>query len=171
MPEAPILPIDDPLLKTVSMPVTVVDDEVRALAKRMFAVMDRANGAGLAAVQIGVPKRLVVMDVRDAEDKHHRLALINPEIIEASEDTETQNEGCLSMPDYDIPVSRSTRVRARYLDLTGQEHVVSATGGLAICLQHEIDHTNGILFTDRVSRLRRDRARSYFAKVRRRASS
>lgn len=170
MPEAPILPIDDPLLKTASSPITTIDDDVVQLANRMFSVMDRANGAGLAAVQIGVPKRLVVMDVHDVDDAHHRIALINPEILEASEEVEANIEGCLSMPGYDIPVSRSTRVRARYLDLNGQEHVINATGSLAICLQHEIDHTNGILFTDRVSRLRRERARSYFAKVRRRAS-
>lgn len=169
MPEAPILPIDDPLLKTVSMPITAIDDDVRALADRMFAIMDRANGAGLAAVQIGAPKRLVVMDVRDGEGVHHRMALVNPEILEASDETEANVEGCLSMPGYDIPVSRSARVRARYLDLDGNEHVVNATGGLAVCFQHEIDHTNGVLFTDRVSRLRRERARTYFAKVRRRA--
>lgn len=171
MPEAPILPIDDPLLKTASMPITVIDDDVRALADRMFMVMDRADGAGLAAVQIGVPKRLVVMDVRDADGTHHRMALVNPEILEASDETEANIEGCLSMPGYDIPVHRSARVRARYLDFDGNEHVVDATGALAVCFQHEIDHTNGVLFTDRVSRLRRERAKAYFAKVRRRASA
>lgn len=170
MPEAPILPIDDPLLKTVSMPINVIDEDVRALAGRMFTVMDRANGAGLAAVQIGVPKRLVVMDVRDDNGTHHRMALVNPEIIEASVETQSNIEGCLSMPDYDIPVPRSARVRARYLDLDGNERVVNATGALAVCFQHEIDHTNGVLFTDRVSRLRRERAKTYFAKVRRRAN-
>ena len=167
MPEAPILPIDDPLLKTASMPVTVVDDDVRRLVDMMFDVMDRANGAGLAAVQIGVPKRIVVMDVRDGDGRHHRMAMLNPVILEASEDVESNVEGCLSMPGYDIPVSRSARVRASYQDLAGQTQVVDASGALAICFQHEIDHTNGILFTDRVSRLRRERARSYFARVRR----
>lgn len=171
MPEAPILPIDDPLLKTVSVPITTIDDDVRALAAHMFAVMDRANGAGLAAVQVGAPKRLVVMDVRDGEGVHHRMALVNPEILEASDETEANVEGCLSMPDYNIPVNRSARVRARYFDLEGTEHVVDATGSLAVCFQHEVDHTNGILFTDRVSRLRRERARSYFAKIRRRAAN
>lgn len=171
MPEAPILPIDDPLLKTVSLPITEINDEIRALADRMFAVMDRANGAGLAAIQIGVPQRLVVMDVRDGGGIHHRMALVNPEILEASDEAEANIEGCLSMPNYDVLVRRSSRVRARYLDLSGTEHIVNATGALAVCLQHEIDHTNGVLFTDRVSRLRRERARSYFAKVRRRATA
>lgn len=171
MPEAPILPIDDPLLKMASMPITVIDEDVRALADRMFMFMDRANGAGLAAIQISVPKRLVVMDVRDGDGRHHRMALVNPEILEASSETEVKFEGCLSMPDYNIPVSRSARVRARYLDLDGNEHIVKATGALAVCFQHEIDHTNGVLFTDRVSRLRRERAKTYFAKVRRRAGA
>lgn len=171
MPEAPILPIDHPLLKTVSLPITVIDEDVRALADRMFMVMDRANGAGLAAVQIGVPQRLVVMDVRNGDGTPHRMALVNPEILEASVETEANVEGCLSMPDYDLLVPRSARVCARYLDLDGNERIVNATGALAVCFQHEIDHTNGVLFTDRVSRLRRERAKTYFAKVRRRANA
>lgn len=167
MPEAPILPIDDPRLQQPSAPIAVIDDGVRDLAARMFRAMDRVNGAGLAAIQIGDARRLVVMDVTDGAGRTHRTALVNPEILDMSEETEVNVEGCLSMPGCDIPVERAARVRARYTDLNGTEHIVEADGGFAICLQHEIDHTNGVLFTDRVSRLRRDRARSYFAKVRR----
>lgn len=129
--------------------------------------MDRERGAGLAAVQIGISKRLVVMDVPDACGKQHRLALANPEIIAMSDEQTLEREGCLSMPGYDLPVERAARVRARYQDLDGRDREIEADGVLAICLQHEIDHVNGVLFTDRVSKLRRDRARSYFSKVRR----
>jgi peptide deformylase len=167
MPDEPILPIDDPLLKLPSEAVTRFDDDLRALSRRMFEVMDKANGAGLAAVQIGVTKRLVVMDVRDGADERHRLALVNPEVLSASDETVRGIEGCLSMPDYGIPVDRSARVRVRYQDLDGQPHETDADGEFAVCLQHEIDHTNGVLFTDRVSRLRRDKARKHFARVRR----
>ncbi|GLQ55717.1 peptide deformylase [Devosia nitrariae] len=167
MPDEPILPIDDPLLKRPSEVVTRFDDELRALSQKMFEVMDKAKGAGLAAVQIGVPRRLVVMDVRDNEDRRHRLTLVNPELLVWSDDMVRGVEGCLSMPDYTVPVDRSARVRVRYQDLSGEVHETDADGEFAVCLQHEIDHTNGILFTDRVSRLRRDKARKHFARVRR----
>lgn len=167
MPDEPILPIDDPLLKQPSEAIARFDGELRALSQRMFEVMDKANGAGLAAVQIGEPRRLVVMDVRDSEDRRHRLALVNPELVASSDNTVRGLEGCLSMPDYAVPVDRSARVRVRYQDLDGEVHETDADGEFAVCLQHEIDHTNGILFTDRVSRLRRDKARKFFARVRR----
>ena len=167
MPDAPILPIDDPRLRQPSAPVEAFDPDLASLADSMFKIMDRENGAGLAAVQIGVAKRLVVMDVPDAGGTRHRLALANPEIVAASDEQTLEREGCLSMPGYDIPVERAAKVRARYQDLDGNKQEIEADGVLAICLQHEIDHVNGVLFTDRVSKLRRDRARSYFAKVRR----
>lgn len=171
MPEAPILPIDHALLKTSSIPVSVIDDDVRRLVDQLFKVMDKANGAGLAAVQIGVPRRVVVMDVCDRKGTRHRMALINPEILEASAEMNVNVEGCLSMPGYEIPIGRSVSVRVGFLDIDGRLQVLNADGELAVCLQHEVDHTNGILLTDRVSRLRRTRARLYFAKVRRRAIS
>jgi peptide deformylase len=167
MPDEPILPIDDPLLKRPSETVVRFDVDLRTLSQKMFEVMDKANGAGLAAVQIGVPRRLVVMDVRDNEDRRRRLALVNPELLSSSDNTVRGMEGCLSMPDYAVPVDRSARVRVRYQDLDGEVHETDADGEFAVCLQHEIDHTNGILFTDRVSRLRRDKARKLFARVRR----
>ena len=117
MPDAPILPIDDPLLKQPSMPVDIFDGDLASLADDMFRVMDRENGAGLAAVQIGVTKRLVVMDVPDASGKRHRLALANPEIVSRSQEQTVEREGCLSMPGYDLPVERAARVRAAYQDL------------------------------------------------------
>ncbi len=167
MPEEPVLPIDDPRLKQASTPVEHIDDGVRELAEDMFAIMDRANGAGLAAVQIGVSVRLVVMDVTDTSGTRHRLALVNPELTSLSEETAVNTEGCLSMPGYELPVSRSVRAAAAFTDLDGNRQEIRGDGQLAVCLQHEIDHTNGILFTDRVSGLRRERARAYFAKARR----
>lgn len=167
MPDEPILPIDDPRLKAPSEPVVDYDEALRALADRMFDVMDKAGGAGLAAIQIGVPTRLIVVDIADAAGARRRMALANPEIVFAARETMIGDEGCLSMPDYDLPVERSVRVRVRYRDLHGRERLIDADGGLAVCLQHEIDHTNGVIFTDRVSPLRRDRARARFAKVRR----
>lgn len=170
MPEDPILPIDDPRLRQASTPIKHIDDGVRDLAEDMFAVMDRANGAGLAAVQIGVPVRLVVMDVSDTSGTRHRLALVNPELTRLSEETAVHDEGCLSMPGYELPVSRAVHATAVFTDLDGNRQEICGDGQLAVCLQHEIDHTNGILFTDRVSTLRRERARAYFAKVRRQHS-
>jgi len=167
MPDEPILPIDDPRLKEPSAEIEVFDDEVRALADRMFDVMDTAGGAGLAAIQIGEPKRLIVVDIADGSGARRRLALANPEIVYASREMRLGDEGCLSMPDYDMPIERSVRVRVVYRDLYGRDRAIDADGGLAVCLQHEVDHLNGIVFTDRVSPLRRERAKARFAKVRR----
>jgi peptide deformylase len=167
MPEEPILPIDDARLEQPSEKIEEVDGAIRALAEHMFAVMENANGAGLAAIQIGVPKRLIVMDVPDKSGAEHRLALINPEIVERSAEIQMEVEGCLSMPGYHIPVERAAWVKVRFIDLDGVEQEVEADGLFAVCLQHEIDHTNGKVFIDRVSRLRRHRAKTYFAKVRR----
>jgi peptide deformylase len=167
MPEDPILPIDDARLEQPSEKIEKVDGAVRTLAERMFSVMEKARGAGLAAIQIGVPKRLIVMDVPDKSGAQHRLALINAEIIESSAETQMEVEGCLSMPDYHIPVERAAWVKVRFTDLDGVEQEVEADGIFAICLQHEIDHTDGKVFIDRVSRLRRHRAKTFFAKMRR----
>ncbi|MEL6362325.1 MAG: peptide deformylase [Pseudomonadota bacterium] len=169
MPEEPILPIDHPLLAQPSTDVTVFDDDLRRTAEEMFSVMDRESGAGLASVQIGRPLRLVVMDVPDASGSRHRLAMANPRITKTSEETTSELEGCLSMPGYDIPVARHACVTAAFEDLDGHSQTVTASGVFAICIQHEVDHTNGVLFYDRVSRLRRQRAKSYFKKVRREA--
>lgn len=115
-----------------------------------------------------MPLRLIVTDISDGGGVRRRLALANPEILYASRETLVGEEGCLSMPGYDIPVERSARVRVSYRDLLGHERVID--GDFSVCLQHEIDHTNGIIFTDRVSALRRGRAQARFAKVRRRVA-
>lgn len=159
-----ILPIDDPRLRQPSVPVTAMDDETRALAAHMFRVMDAARGAGLAAVQIGILKCLIVMDVEDASGLRHRVALANPEIVEASSAQVSGGEGCLSMPGVVQQVARAETVVARYIDLDGRAASVRADGMFAVCLQHEIDHTNGIVFTDRMSRLRRDQARRQYSR-------
>jgi len=166
MPDDPILPIDDPLLSQPSEPVDAIDENIRQLARDMFAVMDRERGAGLAAVQIGKPLRVVVIDMPDATARRHRFVMVNPTITSASDEAVVGEAGCLSMPGYTIPVPRHSAVKVRYRDLDGKEHHLRATGPLAVCVQHEVDHTNGVLFFDRVSRLRRQRARQYFRKVR-----
>jgi peptide deformylase len=168
MPDEPILPIDHPLLSRPSEPIEKVDYRVRELAEVMFAVMDSARGAGLAAVQIGQPIRLIVMDIVDAEGVGHRKAMVNPAIVVRSECSVVRQEGCLSMPGYDIPVPRHEWVVVEFQDIDGRYRSLTATGPLAVCVQHEVDHTNGVLFYDRVSRLRRQRAREHFCKIRRR---
>ncbi|MFD2031420.1 peptide deformylase [Ancylobacter dichloromethanicus] len=167
IPGDPILPIDHPLLSRPSEPVGVIDEAIRSLAHQMFTIMDHAQGAGLAAVQIGVPLRLVVIDMPDGTGQRHRLAMVNPSIISVSDEMIVGEEGCLSMPGYAIPVPRHIEIEVRYLDLGSEYHLLRATGRLAVCVQHEVDHTDGILFYDRVSRLRRQRARDHFRKVRR----
>ncbi|MBY6243245.1 peptide deformylase [Methylosinus sp. Sm6] len=168
MPDDPILAIDDPRLKQTSERVERIDDGLRALGGEMFSVMDMANGAGLSAIQIGAPLRVVVTDTPDRNGARRRMALLNPEIVEVSAQTRIEEEGCLSMPGYGLPVERAARVRVRFMDMDGDRREIEADGVFSVCLQHEIDHLNGRLFTDRVSKLRRDRAAAYFAKVRRR---
>lgn len=169
MPDDPILPIDHPLLSRPSKAVSLFDGHLKRLADQMFRIMDRERGAGLAAVQIGKPVRLIVMDAPDRTGERHRLAMVNPQTTDKSAAMTLEVEGCLSMPGYDIPVPRHDWVEVDYIDLHGAAHSISATGVLAICIQHEVDHTNGVLFFDHVSRLRRNRAKTYFRKVRREA--
>jgi peptide deformylase len=124
----PILPIDDPLLSMPSQPVDAIDEDIRQLTQEMFAVMDRERGAGLAAVQIGKPLRVVVIDMPDAAERRHRFAMVNPTIINVSAETVVGEQGCLSMPGYAIPVPRHSAVEVRYRDLDGKEHYLRATG-------------------------------------------
>ena len=145
-----ILHIGEEPLRDVSEEIAVIDDEVRQLAADMFETMYKANGCGLAAPQIGVNKRLVVIDT----DHEHKFVLINPEIIKAS-GKETCEEGCLSLPGLRENVQRATRVTARYMDLEGNTMEVTAEGLLARAIQHEIDHLEGVLFVDRISKARR----------------
>ena len=157
----PILEAPDPFLRQKSLPVAAVDDALRALVADMFETMYAAPGIGLAAVQVGVPSRVVVIDLQaeeDAEGKPVRdpRIFINPEIVEPAADRNIYNEGCLSVPDHYAEVERPASCRARWLDLDGVQHDERIEGMLATCLQHEMDHLEGILFIDHLSRLKRD---------------
>jgi len=154
----PILIAPDPRLKAVSEPVPQVDDEIRRLIDDMVESMYAADGVGLAAIQIGVPKRVLVMDLAKKDQNPDPRAYINPKILWASEETTTVQEGCLSVPDIWEDVERPTKIRAEFLDRDGALHTVDAEGLLATCLQHEMDHLNGILFIDHISKLKRSMA-------------
>jgi peptide deformylase len=160
-----ILKIPDKRLRLVSQPVNRIDAGVRALAEDMFETMYAAPGIGLAAIQIGIPTRLVVMDLSKKDETQAPQVFINPEITWQSEDTATREEGCLSIPDYYEDVERPQRIKVEYLDLDGKSHEIEADGLLATCLQHEIDHTNGVLFIDHISKLKRDRVVKKFTKA------
>jgi peptide deformylase len=159
-----ILTVPDPRLKLVSEPVTDgVDDDLRALMDDMLETMYAAPGIGLAAIQIGVPKRVIVMDLaREGEPPAPRY-FVNPEILWRAEETAPYNEGCLSVPEVFDDVERPARVRLRYLDYHSAEVEEEAEGLFAVCIQHEMDHLQGVLFIDHLSRLKRERA---VAKVR-----
>ena len=184
-----ILEVPDPLLKQVSVPVEKFDDELKTLVEDMFETMYDAPGIGLAAIQVGVPLRVLVIDLQpddeDAEpevctahgDHHHThqptkkdpRIFINPEILDPSEDHTVYQEGCLSVPDIFADVERPTRIRARWQDLDGTVHEEEMDGLMATCLQHEMDHLEGILFIDHLSRLKRQMALKKLDKLRRAA--
>ena len=152
----PILTAPDPRLKQISQPVERVDDAVRAELDDMLETMYAAPGIGLAAIQVGIPKRMLVIDVaREGEAPAPRF-FINPEIVWEDEDVVEAEEGCLSVPEHFAEVERSASVRVRFLDRDGTPQEVLAEGLLAICLQHEMDHLDGVLFVDHLSSLRRN---------------
>ena len=166
----PILTAPDPRLKTISKPVETVDDELRALMDDMLETMYDAPGIGLAAIQIGVPKRIIVMDLaRPEEDKQPRY-FVNPEILWRSEETAPYEEGCLSVPEIYDEVERPARVRLRYMNYQGETVEEDADGLYAVCIQHEMDHLEGVLFIDHLSRLKRDRAITKVRKAARQAA-
>ena len=153
-----IITVPDPLLKQVSAPVQRVDEEVRALMDDMLETMYAAPGIGLAAVQVGVPRRIIVMDLaREGEEPQPRY-FVNPEITWASEELAVREEGCLSVPEIYDEVERPAQVKMRYLNYKGEEVVEDCEGLYAVCIQHEMDHLNGVLFIDHLSRLKRARA-------------
>jgi peptide deformylase len=153
-----ILTVPNPVLKQVSQPVAAVDDDLRALMDDMLETMYDAPGIGLAAIQIGVPKRGIVMDLaREDEDKAPRY-YVNPEILWASEETAPYEEGCLSVPEYFDEVERPAKVKLRYLNYQGETVEEDAEGLFAVCIQHEMDHLEGVLFIDHLSRLKREQA-------------
>jgi peptide deformylase len=159
-----ILHFPDPRLRTKAAPVTAVDDELRTLAQDMIETMYAAPGIGLAATQVNVHKRLVVIDL--SKEQNEPLVLINPEIID-KQGVEEMEEGCLSVPGFYERVVRADRIRVRALNREGQEFELEADGLLAVCIQHEIDHLDGKLFVDYISQLKRQRIRKKLEKQRR----
>jgi peptide deformylase len=160
-----IIKLPDKRLRLQSEPVKRIDTGIRKLVDDLFETMYDAPGIGLAAIQIGVAKRVVTLDLSKKEDDHKPLVFINPEVTWKSAEKSKYEEGCLSIPDYYEEVERSAQVKVKYLDLDGKEHEIEAAGLFAICLQHEIDHTNGVLFIDHISKLKRDRITKKFAKA------
>ncbi len=168
----PILEVPDPRLKTVSAPVEKVDDELRALIADMFETMYAAPGIGLAAIQVGVPRRVIVMDLQEEEDEDGNpikapRVFVNPEILDPSEDRNSYTEGCLSVPDQFADVDRPATCRVKWLDADGTAHDEVFTGLLATCIQHEMDHLEGIVFLDHLSRLKRQMILKKLEKARR----
>ena len=161
----------DPMLRQISKPVEAVNDEIRALIADMFETMYAAPGIGLAAIQVGVPKRVLVIDLQEpaeegGEPVREPHVFINPEVVEHSEQEVPYTEGCLSVPDQYAEVDRPDRIRARWLDEDGKQRDEAIEGLLAVCLQHEMDHLNGVLFIDHLSRLKRDMILKKLAKQR-----
>ena len=154
----PILTAPDPRLQAISTDVETVTAETRSLIDDMAESMYAADGIGLAAVQIGVPKRVIVIDLDQKEGKKNPRAFINPKIIWASEEMAVFEEGCLSVPEIWDDVERPARIKAEYLDRDGNKQLLEADGMLATCLQHDMDHLNGVLFIDHLSRLKRSMA-------------
>lgn len=165
----PLVIAPDPRLEVCSEPVAEVNDKIRKLIDDMLETMHHEDGIGLAAVQVGVHKRVLVMDLSDSQQRYEEttsdscgvdiskpFCLVNPEIIESSEDENIYEEGCLSFPQQRALVTRPKTVKVKYLDYNGKEQVLECDGLLATCVQHEIDHLNGVVFIDHVSRLKRD---------------
>ena len=167
----PIIETPDPRLRVKSAPVEEVDDSLRQLIDDMFETMYAAPGIGLAAIQVGVPKRVLVIDLQEPEEEggpavRKPLVFINPEIVAESEEHSVYNEGCLSVPDQYAEVERPAEITARWLDRDGKQHEERLDGLLATCLQHEMDHLEGVLFIDHLSRLKREMVLKKLAKLR-----
>ena len=169
-----IIILPDKQLRLVSRSIQKVTPEVRRLADDMFETMYAAPGIGLAAIQVGQPVRLITMDLAKKEENGEvnpqPRVFINPEILSSSEETSIYEEGCLSIPEYYEEVERPARVRVRFTDLDGKVHEEDAEGIYATCIQHEIDHLNGVLFIDYLSKLKRDRVHKKFEKAAKRAA-
>ncbi len=161
----PLVLLPDPILREPSRPVERVDDELRRLADDMLETMYDAPGIGLAAIQIGEPIRMLVMDVAKEDEDKRPFVVINPQIVATGDEVSTYEEGCLSIPDYYAEVERPASVTVTYLDREGAERTLTADGMLATCVQHEIDHLNGVLFIDHISKLKRDMVIKKFTKL------
>jgi peptide deformylase len=160
-----ILILPDKRLRLVSKPVAKIDAATRRLVEDMFATMYAAPGIGLAAIQVGEQKRIVTFDLAKKDQPNEPRVIINPELVWKSDEKASYEEGCLSIPEYYEEVERPAAVKVKYLDIDGKSQEVEATGLLATVLQHEIDHLNGVLFIDHISKLKRDRVIKKFAKA------
>ena len=159
MPPLEIITLPDSKLRLVSDPIERIDDDLRRFADQMLETMYEAPGIGLAAIQVGVPRRMLVLDVAQREDEtaeRDPMVLINPEILTFSDEMVVREEGCLSIPEYYAEVERPAELRVRFLDRDGKPREIEAKGVLATCIQHEVDHLNGKLFIDYLSKLKRD---------------
>ncbi|RYY47062.1 MAG: peptide deformylase [Sphingomonadales bacterium] len=171
----PILEVPDPRLRLISEPVAEVTDEIRALIDDMFDTMYDAPGIGLAAIQVGVPKRVVVMDLQEEEDEYGKpirapRVFINPVILDPAAEQSLYTEGCLSVPEQFADVERPARCRVTWLDESGAAHDEQFEGLLATCIQHEMDHLEGVVFLDHLSRLKREMILRKLAKARKAAA-
>lgn len=161
----PLIILPDPVLRLVSKPLEKVDSGVLKLADDMLETMYDAPGIGLAAIQVGEPLRLLVIDVAKEEEGRKPQVFINPEIVGSSDTRSTYEEGCLSIPGYYAEVERPAEITVNYIDREGKQQQLAAEGLLATCLQHEIDHLDGVLFIDHISRLKRDMVVKKFTKA------
>jgi peptide deformylase len=171
----PIFETPDPILRQISKPVEIFDNDLRTLVADMFETMYAAPGIGLAAVQVGVPIRLLVIDLQEPEEEGGEAVrdpkvFINPEILWHSDEEVPYTEGCLSVPEQYAEVMRPDKIRARWQDQDGKTYEEGIEGLLAVCLQHEMDHLNGVLFIDHLSRLKRDMVLKKLAKWRKEQS-
>ena len=164
-----IIKIPDKRLRLKSERVEKIDSGIKKLVEDMFETMYEAPGIGLAAIQIGVPKRVIVMDLAKKDEPKEPRVIINPQLLWRSEERRIYEEGCLSIPEFYEEVERPAMVRVKFLDATGAEQELEASGLLATCLQHEIDHLDGVLFIDHISKLKRDRVIKKFAKAAKRS--
>ncbi len=165
MSKLPIITIPDPILRKISDPVETVDADVRRLMDDMLETMYAAPGIGLAAIQVGVPKRIVVIDAADEDEDKKPLVMVNPELVALGPTTRIYEEGCLSIPDVRVEIERPETVSVRYIDRDGKQQELAAGGLLATAIQHELDHLDGQLIIDFLSRLKRDMIIRKFKKI------
>ena len=165
MAKRPIILLPDPVLRLIATPIENVDDDVRRLADDMLETMYAAPGLGLAAPQVGVSRRLIVLDVAEKEEPPSPFVMINPEIVRRGQQLGVHEEGCLSIPDVRVEIERPAEITVRYLDRDGKQQEIAADDLLATCLQHEIDHLDGRLLIDYMSRLKRDMVIRRFKKL------
>jgi peptide deformylase len=165
MAKLPIVKIPDPILREVSTPVETIGPDMRQLADDMLETMYEAPGIGLAAIQVGVPKRLLVLDTSKDENARKPIVMFNPEIVRLGDQTRVYEEGCLSIPDVHVEIERPAALTVRYVDLEGRRQEMDADGLLATAIQHELDHLDGRLIIDFLSRLRREMIIRRFRKL------